>query len=160
MFVPRMLGAVTIAFSAAIMARPRLMAGPSGYTDPDGTVPHDTKLLMYAIGVRDMATGALMLTAPTPAAMRAAVAARVACDTGDALVFGTRLPRLHQRLKVGAAATGWAAVCAYSLRHIPAPAPPPLKPLRRGPPAAPRCRRPSRPPAGHAPTTPAPRDPR
>ncbi|GAA4900827.1 hypothetical protein [Streptomonospora salina] len=128
MLVPRTLGAVTIAFSAAIMARPHLMAGPSGHTAPDGSVPRDTRLLMYAIGVRDMATGALMLTAPGPAAMRAAVAARVACDIGDALVFGTRLPLRRQRLTVGAAAAGWASVCAYSLRHIPTdPTPPPRR---------------------------------
>ncbi|WP_461002667.1 hypothetical protein, partial [Streptomonospora sediminis] len=124
MLVPRFLGAVTIAFSAAIMARPRLMADPSGYTGPDGRVPRDIELLMYGIGTRDMALGALMLCAPNPAAMRAAVAARVAADTGDLLIFGTRLPRAEQRLKIGAAAAGWAAVCAYSLRHIPAAAPP------------------------------------
>ncbi|MDT0303719.1 hypothetical protein [Streptomonospora wellingtoniae] len=123
MLVPRLLGAVTIAFSAAIIARPRLMARPSGHAGPDGQVPHDIRLLMYAIGVRDMALGALMLCAPGPAAMRAAVAARIASDLGDAVVFGTGLPRAEQRLKVGAAAAGWAAVCAYGLGHIPSSAP-------------------------------------
>ncbi|WP_186355847.1 hypothetical protein [Streptomonospora sp. PA3] len=134
MLVPRALGAVTIAFSAAIMARPRLMAGPSGHARPDGHVPRDIRLLMYAIGVRDMALGALMLCAPNPPAMRAAVTARVASDLGDLAVFGTRLPRARQRAAVGAAAAGWAAVCAYSLRHIPADPPPRprRRPRRRG----------------------------
>ncbi|MDA8371429.1 MAG: hypothetical protein M0026_16415 [Nocardiopsaceae bacterium] len=118
MRLARFLGAVTIGFSAAIIARPRLMADPSGHTGPDGRVPRDTRQLMAAIGVRDMAIGALMLGAPTPAAMRAAVLARVASDVGDLVVFGIGLPRPEQRLKVGVAAAGWAAVCAYSLRHI------------------------------------------
>ncbi|QBI54331.1 hypothetical protein [Streptomonospora litoralis] len=120
MLLARFLGAVTIAFSVAIIARPRLMADPSGHTAPNGRVPHDVRLLMYAIGVRDMALGALMLGAPNPPAMRAALAARVASDLGDLVVFGTRLPRPGQRLKVGTAAGGWAAVCAWSLRRIPA----------------------------------------
>ena len=39
MRLARFLGAVTIGFSAAIIARPRLMADPSGHTGPDGRVP-------------------------------------------------------------------------------------------------------------------------
>ncbi|WP_046468339.1 hypothetical protein [Allosalinactinospora lopnorensis] len=118
MQLPRLLGAATIAFSTAFIVRPRLIAGPSGHTGPDGRVPRDTRLLMNAIGVRDIAIGAAMMCAPNGPALRAAVAARVASDLGDALVFGFGLPERAQRLKIAAAAASWAAVCAYSVRHI------------------------------------------
>ncbi|WP_067965467.1 hypothetical protein [Nocardiopsis trehalosi] len=120
MLLPRLLGATTIAFSAAIMAHPPLMAGPSGMLDRDGRLPRDVRLLMYAMGVRDMALGAAMLCAPSPRAMRVAVSARVAADLGDAVVFGLGLPRRRHRAAVAAMAGGWAAVCAASLRGLPA----------------------------------------
>lgn len=116
---PRLMGAATVALGVVVMIRPGLLAGPSGHTDEAGRVPRDTRVLMNAMGLRDIATGAAMLLAPEGAPLRTAVATRAACDLGDAVAFGLGLRTRAQRLRIAAGACAWSAACLYSLRRIP-----------------------------------------
>jgi hypothetical protein len=51
------------------------------------------------------------MLAPAGAALRTALAVRVACDAGDAIGFGVAVPR-SSRAKVIAVAAGWGLICA------------------------------------------------
>jgi hypothetical protein len=110
----RVLGAVTAAYSAAIIVKPRLLAAPCGLTAAAGEVPPQIRVLIGAIGARDTAIGVAMVCAPTGPALKAAVAARVTSDTADAVLFGTQLPERSARAQIAAFATGWAVLCAVS----------------------------------------------
>ena len=52
-----------------------------------------------------------MMLAPPGAALRTALAVRVACDAGDAIGFGVAVPP-SSRAKVIAVAAGWGLICA------------------------------------------------
>lgn len=112
----RLLGAATAAYSGTIIAAPKVLAKPCGLTTPTGDVSRPVRTLIGAIGARDAAIGAAMVFAPPGPALRTAVAARVASDTADALVFGLTLPDPVARRKVVAFALFWAGLCAVSLR--------------------------------------------
>lgn len=114
--MPRILGAITAAYSILIMLRPRVLAKPCGLLDATGEVSPAVATLVGGIGARDAAIGAAMVVAPRGPALRAAVAARVAADASDAVVFGTRLPDPGARRRVAAFAVLWAALCAASGR--------------------------------------------
>ena len=110
----RVLGAVTAAYSATIIAAPRVLAKPCGLTTPAGGVTAGVRTLIAGIGARDAAIGLAMLFAPEGKPLQVALAARVASDAADAVVFGTGLPDRSARTKVAAFAAGWAALCAAS----------------------------------------------
>jgi hypothetical protein len=116
--LPRILGALTTAYSIAIMLRPVLLARPCGLADgPDeSSVPAGTGTLIGGIGARDAAIGTAMVLAPRGPALRTAIAARVFADATDALVFGFGLPERDRRQKVAGFAVGWAALCGLSGR--------------------------------------------
>jgi hypothetical protein len=114
--LPRILGAITAAYSIVIALRPEVLARPCGLVEPDGAASPGVRTLIGGIGVRDVAIGGAMVLAPRGPALRAAVAARVFSDAADALVFGTRLPARPQRPKIAAFALFWAALCALSGR--------------------------------------------
>ncbi|WP_410590405.1 hypothetical protein [Amycolatopsis sp. lyj-23] len=110
----RVLGAATAAYSATIIAAPRVLAKPCGLTDATGGVSASVRTLIAGIGARDAAIGLAMLFAPAGKPLQVALAARVASDAADALVFGTGLPDRSARPKVAAFALTWAALCAAS----------------------------------------------
>ncbi|MBE8523004.1 hypothetical protein ILP97_36875 [Amycolatopsis sp. H6(2020)] len=110
----RVLGAVTAAYSATIIVAPRVLAKPCGLTTPAGEVTAGVRTLIAGIGARDAAIGLAMLFAPKGKPLQVALAARVASDAADAVVFGTSLPDRSARTKVAAFAAGWAALCAAS----------------------------------------------
>ncbi|WP_066376545.1 hypothetical protein [Herbidospora mongoliensis] len=112
--LPRILGAITVLYSVAIIVRPRLLAGPCGLVDKAGEPLPGTSTLIAAMGARDLAIGAAMMAAPQGAPLHVAIAARVASDLGDAVSFGTTLPTPAARWRVGGVALAWAAVCALS----------------------------------------------
>ncbi|MBP2471880.1 hypothetical protein JOF53_000752 [Crossiella equi] len=113
----RVLGAATAAYSVAIMASPRLLARPCGLTTVTGQVSAPVRTLVAAIGARDAAIGLAMVFGTPGRSQRVAVAARVASDLADALIFGLTLPRPAARRKVAAFAVGWAALCAASAKR-------------------------------------------
>ncbi|MFJ7217592.1 hypothetical protein [Amycolatopsis sp. NPDC098790] len=110
----RVLGAVTAAYSVTIIAAPRVLAKPCGLTTPTGGVTAAVRTLVAGIGARDAAIGLAMVLAPVGKPLQVALAARVASDAADAVVFGTSLPDRSARKKVAAFATTWAALCAAS----------------------------------------------
>ncbi|MGW5745336.1 hypothetical protein [Amycolatopsis sp. NPDC003861] len=85
----RVPGAVTAAYSATIIAAPRVLAKPCGLTTPAGGVTAGVRTLIAGIGARDAAIGLAMLLAPEGKPLQVALAARVASDAADAVVFGT-----------------------------------------------------------------------
>ena len=110
---PRILGVATAAYGAAITARPALLLKPSGMLRGAGPEP-EQETFVRTLGIRDLASGAAMALAPGGAALRTAIAVRVAADLGDLVVLGRALRGRPERTKVMAAAGGWAAVCALS----------------------------------------------
>ncbi|WP_410672194.1 hypothetical protein [Amycolatopsis sp. cmx-4-68] len=110
----RVLGAATAAYSATIIAAPQVLAKPCGLTTPAGGVTPEVRTLVGGIGARDAVIGLAMMFAPPGRPLQVALAARVASDAADALVFGTTLPDRSARAKVAAFAAGWAVLCAAS----------------------------------------------
>lgn len=110
--MPRALGAVTAAYSVAIMIRPVWLAKPCGLTQADGTVPASTALLIRAVGARDAALGTAMLLAPDTRSLRAATLCRAAADLSDAVLFGAALTGRARRWKVAGFAAAWGTLCA------------------------------------------------
>ncbi|MFC9358455.1 hypothetical protein ACFTZB_18040 [Rhodococcus sp. NPDC057014] len=115
--LPRVLGVLTAAYSTAIIVSPRLLAKPCKLTRTDGGVPSAVATMIRAVGIRDAASGLLLALAPQGAALRGALAVRVAADLGDAVVFGLALPDTATKAKVAGFAAAWGALCAYSGRH-------------------------------------------
>ena len=108
---PRTLGALTAGYGAYTLARPQSLARVAGLVTPDRLASRATRNLGWAIGTRDLVSGAAMMLVPSGTALRAALAARVACDAGDAIGFGVAVPRAS-RAKVIAIAAGWGLICA------------------------------------------------
>jgi hypothetical protein len=109
--IPRVLGALTAAYGAYTLARPHSLARVAGLVTPERPASRATRNLGWAIGGRDLASGAAIMLAPAGAALRTALAVRVACDAGDAIGFGVAVPR-SSRAKVIAVAAGWGLICA------------------------------------------------
>lgn len=109
-------GALTAAYSLAVLASPKVLAGPCELTEADGTVSPTTATLCRAVSGRDLASGMAMVLASTPRAARTAVAVRVACDLADAVILGTSLPSRGARLKGAAVGIVWGGLCALSVR--------------------------------------------
>jgi hypothetical protein len=103
-----LVGALTTAYSAALVVAPDILTKPAGLS---GGEP-DVRLLTRAIGVRDAALGAAMM-AGSPQAARLAGITRAACDAGDAALFGARLSG-QQRLKVSGVAGAWAVLSSLA----------------------------------------------
>ena len=114
-WIPRLLGAATAAYGAAITARPELFLKPTKLTTDDGRPASGRSTLAMAIGGRDLASGLAMLLAPAGLPLRTAIAVRVGADVVDLAVLGSRLPDKDAREKATMVAAGWGAVCALSI---------------------------------------------
>ncbi len=114
--LPRALGWATVAYSAAIIVRPRLLAAPCGFVTPGGQVPRPVATLIAAIGARDLASGLAMAFAPAGPPLQTAIAVRVAADLSDALAFGVGIPEAGRSWRIAGIAAGWGALCAASAR--------------------------------------------
>jgi hypothetical protein len=111
--VPRVLGALTLAYGAAVAARPRVLTKPAGLETAARPSPR-ARRVARAIGTRDVASGAAMLLAPAGRPLQRAVAVRVACDLGDVVGFGIGSPGARNKVKAVGAAAAWALLCASS----------------------------------------------
>jgi hypothetical protein len=109
--IPRVLGALTAAYGAYTLARPHSLARVAGLVTPDRPPSRAMRNLGWAIGGRDLLSGAAMMLAPPGTALRTALAVRVACDAGDAIGFGVAVPA-SSRAKVITVAAGWGLICA------------------------------------------------
>ena len=115
----RVLGAVTVGYSVAIIAVPKLLAGPCRMTDPTGSTPTPVATLIRAVGARDTAIGLAMMTAPPGLGLGVATACRVGSDLGDTVAFGVGLPDASTKLKIAGFAAAFAAVNAVALARSP-----------------------------------------
>ncbi len=106
----RILGAATIAYSAAAIARPAIFAKPCGLAEPDGSVSEPAARLITAIAVRDIVISAGMVIG-RGRTRQAAALARALSDYGDAAVFASRLTDPRARAKVAGVAAGWGTAC-------------------------------------------------
>jgi hypothetical protein len=111
----RVLGAVTVGYSVAIAAAPRLLAGPCRMTDVTGSTPTPVATLIRGIAARDTAIGLAMMIAPPGVGLGVATAARVASDLGDTVAFGVGLPDAATKAKIAGFAAAFAAVNAVAL---------------------------------------------
>ncbi|MFC0106353.1 hypothetical protein [Kibdelosporangium aridum] len=105
----RLLGAVTAAYSAALLVKPELLAKPAGLP-----VSSATDVLIRSIGGQDTALGLGLLFARPGPALRSMLWARTAADLTDAVAFGATLTDRNRRLKVVAVATTWAVLCGVT----------------------------------------------
>lgn len=105
-------GAATVAYSAAILAKPDLMLKPAGMGRGQ-----DDHTLTRMVGVRDAAIGLAMVLAPAGPVRRAVVGARVASDWGDSVVLGAGLRGRDSRGKAVGVGVLWGAVCLAALRY-------------------------------------------
>ncbi|MFR9751286.1 hypothetical protein ACL02S_09640 [Nocardia sp. 004] len=108
MTTPRIAGIATAAYGLAVALRPVVLLGPCGWPDNDT----GRAAMARMAGTRDIASGLAMALAPTPEAMRLAIAARVASDLSDTIVLGRALRGQPQRSKAIAVTVGWGLVCA------------------------------------------------
>ena len=102
-------------YGAYTLIRPQSLTRAAGLEPRNGPAARGARLVATAIGARDLVSGISMMLVPTGPPLRAAVAARVACDLGDAVGFGVAVPPRF-RLKVISIAGGWGALCATALR--------------------------------------------
>jgi len=110
---PRLLGALTLAYGAAVAARPQVLTRPAGLESASRT-SRRARRVARAVGMRDVVSGAAMLLAPAGPPLQRAVAVRVACDLGDVAGFGLASPGARNKAKAVGAAAGWALLCASS----------------------------------------------
>ncbi len=111
--VPRVLGGLTAAYGAYTLARPQSLVRAAGLQPPEEPGSPLVGNVARAIGARDLASGAAMVLASPGRHLQLAIAARVACDLGDAVGFGLAVPP-RSKVKVIAVAIGWGALCASS----------------------------------------------
>ena len=112
---PRVMGALTLAYSVAVVARPKVLAGPCGLTDDLGQVPRDVASAVRALSTRDAVISAAMLVAPAGPALRTVTVVRGLCDLSDGLTLG--LPAEPEtRKKVIAVGGAWGALVLLSRR--------------------------------------------
>ncbi len=90
--LPRTLGWVTAAYSAAIIVRPKLLSAPSGFVDSRGEVPREVATVIAAVGARDLASGLVMALVPAGKPLQTALTVRVIADLSDAVIFGVGIP--------------------------------------------------------------------
>ncbi|MCU1602573.1 MAG: hypothetical protein JWO22_3282 [Frankiales bacterium] len=109
------MGALTLAYSVAVVVKPKVLAGPCGLTDELGEVPRDVAASVRAISTRDAIISAAMMVAPAGPALRALTTVRGLCDISDGVTLG--LPATPEvRKKVIAVGGAWGAVVLLSRR--------------------------------------------
>lgn len=117
MLSPRLLGAATLVYSAAVLVDPKVIARPCEMLDADGQVPPDVATSLRAVSARDAVVSLLMLVAPPGPALRTAVTVRAISDLSDAAVFGARVSAAS-RVKVVGVPLAWGLLCLASRREM------------------------------------------
>jgi hypothetical protein len=111
---PRVLGCLTAAYGAYTLMRPQSLVRAAGLQQVDRPESPFVGTVARAIGARDLVSGTAMVLASPGRPLQLALAARVACDLGDAIGFGLAAPP-RSKLKVMAVAIGWGVLCASVL---------------------------------------------
>ncbi len=106
----RVVAAATVAYSAAIIVKPALLARPCGLTGADGSVPPGIAAMTRSIGARDAAVSAALIVAPAGYPLRLLTAARVISDCADAVSLSGLVSDRAAKRKVAGIALGWALI--------------------------------------------------
>ena len=120
MLSARLLGAATLAYSAAVLVDPKVIARPCEMLDEDGLVPPAVATSLRAVSARDAVVSLLMLVAPAGPGLRTAVTVRAVSDLCDAAVFGSRVSP-GSRGKVVGVPLAWGLLCLASRRRAAGP---------------------------------------
>ncbi len=115
MLIPRLLGAATLAYSAAVLVDPKVIARPCEMLDANGDVPADVATSLRAVSARDAVVSLLMMTAPAGPALRTAVTVRAISDLCDAAVFGAPVSPGSRAKVIGVPLT-WGLLCLAARR--------------------------------------------
>ncbi|MFD6161208.1 hypothetical protein ACFWF7_22830 [Nocardia sp. NPDC060256] len=113
-WLPRIAGALTAGYGVAVAARPAVMLGPCGWSADDPAL----RAVARMTALRDVASGLALVAAPTPNALRLAIAARVLADLSDATILGIALRGRPQRGKAVAVAAGWGLLCGATAATV------------------------------------------
>lgn len=116
MLSSRLLGAATLAYSAAVLVDPRVIARPCEMLDGEGRVPPHVATSLRAVSARDAVVSLLMLVAPPGPALRTAVTVRALSDLSDAVAFGAGVSSAS-RAKVAGVPLAWGLLCLASRRR-------------------------------------------
>lgn len=111
----RVIGAATAVYSAAVLARPEVLAVPTGLVGAAGTADRGIAVLSRASAGRDLVSGLAMALAPTAAGVRLAGVIRLGADLGDAVGMGVALPDATARRKAAGVAGAWGVLTAAAL---------------------------------------------
>ncbi len=114
--LPRTLGWVTAAYSAALIVRPKLLAAPCGFVDSRGEIPREVATVIAAVGARNVASGLAMALVPAGKPLQTALAVRVVADLSDAVIFAVGIPDTSRAWRIAGFAAVWGALCAASAR--------------------------------------------
>ncbi|MEJ8279651.1 hypothetical protein [Pseudonocardia spirodelae] len=114
-WIPRLLGAATAAYGAAVAVKPDVLLAPAKLAGEGRPAPAGAATLARAVGGRDLASGLAMALAPAGTPLKAAIAVRVGADVVDLAVLGSQLPDRDAREKATLVAAAWGALCALSL---------------------------------------------
>ncbi len=112
--MPRVLGWLTLGYGAYTLLRPDSLVHAAGLESREARASRGGTALARVIGMRDVISGAAMVVAEPGVPLRAAVVARVACDTSDLVGLGLTVPP-GSRAKVIAVTAGWGLLNAASL---------------------------------------------
>lgn len=113
---PRLLGAATLAYSLAVVAKPKVLAGPCELVDEFGEVPRDVATAVRAVSTRDSIMSIALMVTPAGPALRAVTATRAICDLSDAVVFGAAAKTPEARKKIVALTATWGTLIWISRR--------------------------------------------
>jgi hypothetical protein len=102
----RLVGTGTAAFGLASVALPGVLARLCGL-DP---AEPGARMLAFSLGMRDLVSGAAILTAPDRRRLRTALLMRGAFDAGDVVASATMLPEPWARRGFMLVAGTWSAL--------------------------------------------------
>lgn len=102
----RVIGALTAGYGVFALKSPGSLARQADLGDRHEP-PTAVRILAATFGVRDLASGAALLVAPAGPLLRAAVAARVLFDLGDAATLARTSPATPGRRRLARIALGW-----------------------------------------------------
>lgn len=114
--LPRLLGAATLGYSVAVLAKPKLLAGPCELVDDFGDVAPEVATTVRAVATRDAVISIAMMVAPAGPALRAVTGTRAICDLSDVVVFGAHAKDPAARAKITGLAGTWGTLIWLSRR--------------------------------------------
>jgi hypothetical protein len=106
----RAIGVVTAGYAASTLVRPDVLSRPTGLGSSAST-----DVLVRAVGVRDLVSGAALALAPGGRPQQVALLLRIGSDLGDAVSFAAADLPISGKRKAVSVAVAWAGLGAAAL---------------------------------------------